>query len=98
LWRICPSDPGVFLGDGDYTLYAYPMHSWLALFGGLIVVVAAVAHVVVRVWMRPPDDLDDYDHEFEEQHPAYRRYILWRDATFGAASIGVLLLFLATVF
>jgi hypothetical protein len=73
------------------------MRSWLALIGGLIVVVAAVAHVVVRVRMRPPDDLDDYYHEVEEQHPAYRRYLRWRYWTFGAASIGALLLFLATV-
>jgi hypothetical protein len=73
------------------------MRSWLALIGGLIVVVAAVAHVVVRVRMKPPDDLDDYYHEFEDQHPAYQRYIRWRHWTFGAASIGVLLLFLAMV-
>ena len=78
-------------------MYAYGMRLWLIIVGGLGLVLSAAAHIYVRLRMRPPEDLDGIYHEFEEQHPAYRRYIRWLHWTLGAASIAVLLLFLAQV-
>jgi len=69
----------------------------LIILGGLWLILGGGAHIYVRLRMRPPEDLDGYYYEFEDQHPAYRRYMRWRQWTFGAASIGVLLLFLAWV-
>ena len=73
------------------------MRFWLVILGGSGLVLGAVAHLYVRLRMKPPEDLDDYYHEFEEQHPAYRRYLQWRQWTMGVASLGTMLLFLALV-
>ena len=56
-----------------------------------------VAHLYVRIRLRPKDDsdLDDYYYEFEDRHPAYARYTKWSRITFTAAVISVLLLFIA---
>lgn len=72
----------------------------LYIVGGLLFLFALVAHLYVRVYLRPKDksDLDDYYHEFEEQHPAYARYTRWLQISLGGAALGVLLLFLGTVF
>ncbi len=53
----------------------------------------------MRIYLRPKDDsdLDDYYYEFEEQHPAYARYIKWSRITFIGSVIAVLTLFIAAV-
>ncbi len=71
----------------------------LYIAGGLLFLASAAAHVYVRIRLRPRDDsgLDDYYHEFEEQHPEYARYTRWLHITLGGAAFGILLLFLISV-
>ena len=71
------------------------MRIWLCLIGGPLFILAVLAHIYVRVRLRPQDDLDDYYYEFEEQHPGYARYLRWYKITMAMASIGVLLMFIA---
>jgi hypothetical protein len=63
-------------------------------------VISVAGYVFVKLRLRPLDDcdLDDYYYEFEEQHPAYARYLKWSKITFTGAIIATLLLFLALVF
>ncbi len=59
--------------------------------------ISAAGHLYVKLRMRPGDDLDDYYHEFEEQHAGYARYTKWSQFTFTGAVIGALLLFAAVI-
>ncbi len=59
--------------------------------------VSLAAHLYVKVRMRPGDDLDEYYHEFEEQHPGYARYTKWSQITFTGAVIGALVLFAVVI-
>lgn len=63
-------------------------------------VVSVGGYIFVKLHLRPGDesDIDDYYYEFEEQHPAYARYLKWSKITFTGAIIATLLLFLALVF
>ncbi len=72
----------------------------LYIAGGFLFLASLAAHVYVRVRLRPRDgsDLDDYYHEFEDQHPQYARYTKWLRITLGGAALGILLLFLVFVF
>jgi hypothetical protein len=67
------------------------------LIGGPLLLISVAAHTYVRIRLRPKDDsdLDDYYYEFEEQHPAYARYLFWSRITFAAIALATLLLFLA---
>lgn len=58
------------------------------------------AHVYARVRLRPSEDsdLDDYYHEFEDEHPGYARYSQWLSITMAGATLGMLLLFVGVVF
>jgi hypothetical protein len=71
----------------------------LYIFGGLVFLASAAAHLYVRVRLRPREDsgLDDYYHEFEDQHPEYARYTRWLRITLGGAALGVALLFLVYI-
>jgi len=71
----------------------------LYLTGGLLFLISAGAHLYVRLRLRPGEDsdLDDYYHEFEDQHPQYARYARWLQITMGGAVLGILLLFLGAV-
>ncbi|UCG48978.1 MAG: hypothetical protein JSU94_04180 [Phycisphaerales bacterium] len=62
--------------------------------------ISIVGYFIVRLRLRPRDhsDLDDYYHEFEDQHPDYARYLKWSRITFVGAALGALLLFLGLVF
>jgi len=68
--------------------------------GGFLFLASVIAHIYVRVRLRPGSDSDveDYYHEFEEHHPQYARYIRWLRITTAGAALGVLLLFLGVVF
>jgi hypothetical protein len=72
---------------------------FLYIAGGLLFLASAAAHIYVRIRLRPRDgsDLDDYYHEFEEQHPEYARYTRWLHITLGGAAFGILLLFLVSI-
>lgn len=76
------------------------MSALLYLVGGLLFLVSVGAHLYVRLRLRPREDsdLDDYYHEFEDQHPEYARYTKWQQITLGSAAVGILLLFLGAVF
>ncbi len=76
------------------------MSALLYLVGGLLFLGSVGAHLYVRLRLRPGEDsdLDDYYHEFEDQHPGYARYTRWLQITLAGTAIGILLLFLGTVF
>jgi len=67
--------------------------------GGILFLVSAIAHVYVRIRLRPKDEaeLDDYYYELEQLHPGYARYTKWLHITLGGAALGVLLLFLVVI-
>ena len=70
------------------------------ILGGVLFLSSTAAHLYVRFRLRPGDDsdLDDYYHEFEDQHPGYARYDKWLRITMAGATSGVLLFFLGIVF
>ena len=69
----------------------------LLIIAGPLLLISAVAHLYVRIRLNPKDDpeLEDYYHEFEDQHPGYARYTKWLHITFTAIIISILLLFIA---
>jgi hypothetical protein len=75
------------------------MNYILYIISGPLFLISIAAHLYVRIYLRPKDnsDLDDYYYEFEDQHPAYAKYIKWSRITFTAATIAALLLFIATI-
>ena len=79
--------------------YNVIMNIFFCILGGLLFLIALIAHLYVKVSLRPKpgSDFDDYYHEFEDQHPGFARYTKWSKITFTAAVIGALLLFLAVV-
>jgi hypothetical protein len=72
----------------------------LYIAGGLLFLISAIAHLYVRTRLSPGrySDLDDYYHEFEDQHPGYARYTRWLRITLSGVVLGILLLFLGIVF
>ena len=69
------------------------------IIGGMLFLVSVAAHVWVRVKLKPTDpDLDEWYHEFEDQHPEVMRYNKWVQVTFMGACVGMLLLFLSLMF
>ena len=75
------------------------MDTILYIISGPLFLISLAAHLYIKLRLRPKDnsDLDDYYHEFEDQHPGYARYTKWSKITFSAAVIAVLLLFIAAV-
>lgn len=76
------------------------MRIMLNIVACLLFLISIIGYIGVQVCLRPKDDsdLDDYYHEFEEQHPGYARYLEWSRITLTAAVIGALFLFLSLVF
>jgi hypothetical protein len=75
------------------------MDAVLYIIAAPLFLIAIAAHLFVKLRLRPREDsgLDDYYHEFEDQHPDFARYAKWSRITFIAAAAGALLLFVATV-
>ncbi len=71
----------------------------LYIAGGLLFLLSLVAHLYVRVYLRPrgKSDLNDYYYEFEDQHPAYAKYTRWLQISLGGAALGTLMLFLGMI-
>jgi hypothetical protein len=69
------------------------------IIAGPLFLISIAAHIYVRLRLNPKNDteLDDYYHEFEEQHPEYAKYTKWLKITFTAIVISVLLLFIAII-
>jgi hypothetical protein len=75
------------------------MLMFLYIIGGFLLLASLIGHLYVRVRLRPRDesDLDDYYHEFEDQHPGYARYTRWLQITVTGAALGLLLMFVGAV-
>ncbi len=73
------------------------MDTILYIIAGPLFLISLASHIIVRIRLRPKDDddLDDYYYEFEDQHPAYARYLKWSKITLTSAVINLLLLFIA---
>jgi hypothetical protein len=76
------------------------MDTILYIIAGPLFLISLAGYLYVKLRLKPKDgsDLDDYYYEFEDQHPAFARYIKWSKITFTAAVIAALLLFLTLVF
>lgn len=77
------------------------MDTVLYIIAGPLFLISIAAHFYVKLRLRPKEDLDsedDYYYEFEDQQPEVARYNKWSKITFAAATIGVLLLFIAIIF
>ena len=76
------------------------MSTVIYIIAGPLFLISIAGYIIVRLRLRPGDDsdLDDYYHEFEDQHPDYARYLKWSRITFAGAAVGALLLFLALAF
>jgi len=76
------------------------MDAILYIIAGPLFLISIAAHFYVKLRMRPkedPDSEDDYYYEFEDQQPDVAKYLKWSRLTFAAATVAVLLLFIATV-
>jgi len=70
----------------------------LCIIGGPVFLVSVAAHLYVKLRLRPKEeDSEDVYYEFEDQQPDLARYEKWSRITFAAATVGVLLLFVAVV-
>ena len=76
------------------------MKTFLTVLGSLFFTVSVVAHIYVKLKLRPKQgsDFDDIYWEFEDTHPGFARYSKFSRITFSGIVIGTLLLFLALVF
>lgn len=77
------------------------MDTVLYIIAGPLFLISIAAHFYVKLRLRLKEDLDsedDYYYEFEDQQPEVTRYNKWSKITFAAATIGVLLLFIAIIF
>ena len=72
----------------------------LYVIGGFGFMVSIIAHLYVKLRLRPKgeSDIDDYYYEFEHTHPDLARYEKWSQITFSAVVISVLLIFVAFIF
>ena len=76
------------------------MRAILYIIAGPLFIISAAAHFYVKLRLRPkedPDSQDDYYYEFEDEQPDVARYNKWSRITFAAATVSVLLLFIAAV-
>ncbi len=76
------------------------MNAILYIIACPLFLISMAAHFYVKLRLRPKQDQDsedDYYYEFEDQQPDVARYIKWSRLTFTAATVAVLLLFIATV-
>ncbi len=73
------------------------MNALLLIIAGPVFIAAIIARLWIWARLRPgrDSDIDEYYHEFEDQHPDYIRYAKWSRITYIAAIISALLLFLA---
>ncbi len=76
-----------------------PLRMMFILIGGLLFLASTAGYIYAKVRLRPRDDsdLDDYYHEFEDQHPGLARYHAWCRVTWGGIITAMLLMFLALV-
>jgi uncharacterized membrane protein YqhA len=82
------------------TVTVRPMDTILYIIAGSLFLISFAGYLYVKLSLKPKEDsdLDDYYHEFEDQHPGLAKYTRWSKITFTVAVIAALLLFLALVF
>ena len=75
------------------------MQAVIIIIAAPLFIIAFFAHFYVKLFLRPGKDfdLDDYYHEFEDQHPQLEKYQKLSRLTFTAACITALLLFIALI-
>jgi hypothetical protein len=75
------------------------MDTILYIIAGPLFLISLAGYLYVKLRLKPKEgsDLDDYYYEFEDQHPAFAKYIKWSKITFTSAVIAALLLFIALV-
>ena len=76
------------------------MDAILYIIAGPLFLISIAAHFYVKLCLRPkddPDSEDDYYYEFEDHQPDVVRYNKWSRITFTAATVGVLLMFIAMI-
>ena len=75
------------------------MGGFIVLFSAPVFLVSVLAHIFVKIKIRPGEDsdLDDYYHEFEDQHPQLAKYEKWSKITLAGTVVGMLGLFLGMV-
>ncbi|MDH7600502.1 MAG: hypothetical protein QHH07_12865 [Sedimentisphaerales bacterium] len=69
----------------------------LVSIGGLLVLLGIAGQVYTRIALRPPPDVDELYHEFQEKDPHYKRYLFWYRCTLAIIAVGVLVLFALTL-
>ncbi len=76
------------------------MKTILIFIGSLLFVISIIAHIYVKIKLRPKQDsdFDDIYWEFEETHPDFAKYNRLSRITFAGMVLGTLLLFLTLVF
>jgi hypothetical protein len=76
------------------------MKSFFVVISSLLFIISIVAHIYVKIKLRPKQDsdFDDIYWEFEETHPDFARYSRLSQIAFAGMVFGTLLLFLALVF
>ena len=77
------------------------MDTILYIIAGPLFLISITAHFYVKLRLRPkegPDSDEDHYYEFEDQQPDVARYNKWSRITFAAATVSVLLLFIAMIF
>ncbi len=74
-----------------------PMQQILVIIGGILFLSGSASWLLVKIWMRPPqDDLPAW-HEMEDRDPRLTRYNRYSRLCIVGATIGALLIFLGTV-
>jgi hypothetical protein len=72
------------------------MDAILYIIAGPLFLISVAGYIFVKVRLRPTDpDLEDYYHEFEDQHPEYAKYLKWSKVAFTLVIISMLLLLIA---
>jgi len=70
----------------------------LIAISGFLLVASLVAHVFIRAKLKPQaDDLDDYYHEFEDDHPKVLKYEKYSKIASGITAVSLLILFACAV-
>ena len=75
------------------------MQAVITIIAAPLFIIALVAHIYVKLFLRPGKDfdLDDYYHEFEDRHPQLEKYEKFSHLTFAAVCVAALLLFIALI-
>ena len=60
-----------------------------------VFLIGTVGYLIVRLKLRPGEkEWDETYYEFEDRHPAFRRYELWSRITLALVILSMLLIFL----